>query len=76
MALKTMGCHHRELHHKLLDAERLQLYAKVTASEHHARKESLGKARSQSRHWVWKGKEGFEKTAGAEKEKDDAKEET
>ena len=37
--------------------------------------ESLSKAKSWSRHWERKAKEGIEKTTGAEKERDKAKEE-
>ena len=70
-----MGHQHRELCHRLEDAERLQLYAKVAASEHRALKQSLGKAQSWSRHWERKAKEGFEKTTTAEKYREEAKEE-
>ena len=44
-------------------------------SKHQALEESLSKAKSWSRHWEWKAKEGKEKIAGAEKERDEAKEE-
>ena len=59
----------------MVDAERLQLYAKAVAFEHRALKESLGKAQSWSQHWEWKVKKGSKKTTGAEKEIDEAKEE-
>ena len=42
---------------------------------HRALEESLGKAQSWSRHWERKAKESFETTAGAEKERDEAKKE-
>ena len=47
----------------------------MAASEHHVLEESLGKAQSQSRYWERKAKEGSEKTTGAEKKQDEAKEE-
>ena len=75
MTLRNMGRQNRELRCKMEDSERLWLYAKVTTSEHRALKESLGKAHSQSRYWERKAKEGFDETNGAEKERDEAKEE-
>ena len=57
-ALRNMGCQYKELCHWLEDAERLWLYAKAAASEHHALEESLGKAQSRSRYLERKAKEG------------------
>ena len=45
----------------------------MTASEHHALEESLGKGKSRSRYWERKVKEGSEKATGAEKNKEEAK---
>ena len=70
-----MGRQHRELRRRLEGAERLRLYAKVAAFEPRTLEESLGKAQSRSRHWERKAKEGSKKTMGAEKERDEAKEE-
>ena len=70
-----MGCQDKELRRRLEDAEKLWLYAKDVASERCALKDSPDKAKSQSRYWERKAKEALEKTAGAEKERDEAKEE-
>ena len=42
---------------------------------HRVLEESLGKAQSWSKHWEREAKESFEKTTGAEKERDEAKKE-
>ena len=47
----------------------------MVAFEHRALEESLGKAQSRSRYWEWKVEEGFKNVVGAEKERDEAKEE-
>ena len=57
------------------DTEKLRLYAGSATSKHRALEESLSKAKSLSKHWERKAKEGTEKTVGAEKERDKAKEE-
>ena len=75
MALRNMGHQDKELRRSLDDVEKLRLYAKATTFEHHALEESLGKASSRSRYCEWKAREGSEKTTGAEKERDEAKEE-
>ena len=64
-----------ELQVRLEDAEKLRLYAGSTTSKHWTLEESLSKAKSWSRHWERKTKEGIEKTVGAKKERDEAKEE-
>ena len=50
----------------------LRLYAQST-SKHRALKESLNKAKSRSKHWEWKVKEGIEKMTGTEEERDNTK---
>ena len=70
-----MARQHRELQVRLEDAEKLQLYAGSAASKHRDLEESLSKAKSWSRHWEQKAKEGTERTTGAEKEREEAKEE-
>ena len=66
---------HRELQVRLEDAEKLWLYAGFATSKHWALEESLSKAKSWSRHWERKAKESTERTAGVEKERDEANEE-
>ena len=75
MALRNMGCQNKELCRRLKDTEKLQLNAKAATFEHRALEESPGKGRSRSRYWELKAKDGFEKTKGAEKERDKDKEE-
>ena len=75
MALRNMGHQDKEVRRSLDDVEKLRLYAKATAFEHRALEESLGKASSRSRYCEWKARKGSEKTADAEKERDEAKEE-
>ena len=57
---------HRELQARLEDAEKLRLYVGSATSKHRALQESLSKAKSWSRSWEQKAKEGTEKIAGAE----------
>ena len=70
-----MAHQHRELHHRLEDSEKMRLYAQSATSKNRALEESLDKAKSQSKHWEWKAKEGTERIMGAEKERNKAKEE-
>ena len=55
------------------DAEKLRLYAQSVVSKHQALDASLAKAKSRSKHG--EAKTGVEKVVGAEKERDEAKEE-
>ena len=64
-----MAYQHRELQVRLEDVEKLRLYTGSATSKHHALEESLSKAKSWSRHWEREAKEGMEKTAGVEKER-------
>ena len=66
---------HKELLHRLDDAEKLQLYAKEAVSKHRALEESLDKAKSRSRYWKHKAKEGTNRTAGVENKGNEAMEE-
>ena len=70
-----MACQHRELYHRLKDAEKLRLYARSFASKHHALEDSLGKAKAKSKHWERKAKVVIERAIATEKERDEAKEE-
>ena len=73
-----MARQHRDLQVRLEDTEKLRLYAGSATSKHRALEETLSKVKSWSKHWEWKAKEGtegMEKTAGAKKERDEAKEE-
>ena len=74
-SLVTGHRQHRELQVTLEDSEKLWLYVGSASSKHRALEESLSKAKSWSRHWEGKSKEGTEKTVGAEKERDEAKKE-
>ena len=56
------------------DAEKIGLYAKAVASEHHALEESPGKAKSRSRYWERNTKEGTKRVAGTENEREKAEE--
>ena len=69
-----MTDHHRELHHRLEDTEKLRLYTQSTASKHQALEDSLGKARFKAKYWERKTKEGTKRATGVEKERDKAKE--
>ena len=66
---------HKELLHRLDDAEKLQLYAKEAVSKHRALEESLDKAKSRSRYWEHKAKEDTNRTAGVENKGNEAMEE-
>ena len=46
----------------------------MATSKHHAREESLDKAKSRSKHWERKAKEGIERIIGTENERDRVKE--
>ena len=70
-----MARQYGELQVRLEDAEKLRLYVGSTTSKHWAQEESLRKAKSWSRHWKQKTKEGTERTVGVEKERNEAKEE-
>ena len=69
-----MARQHRELQVRLEDVEKLRLYAGSATSKHRALRESLSKAKFWSKLWEWKAKEGMEKTASMNKERDEAKE--
>ena len=71
-----MAHHHRELHYRLYNVEKLRLYAQSATIEHRALQESLDKAKSLSKHWDQEAKEGKEKMKGAKEERDKAKEKT
>ena len=73
--VRNMARQHRELQVRLEEAEKLQLYAGSATSKHRALEESLSKVKSWSRHWGQKAKEGMMRTAGVEKERNEAKEE-
>ena len=70
-----MEWQHRELHYRLDDAEKLQLYAQSTTPKHHALKKSQDKAKSQFKHLERKAKKGTEKMKGAKEERNRAREE-
>ena len=53
----------------------MQLYAQLATSKHRALEEYLDKAKSRSKHWEQKAREGTEKIKGAKDERDKAKEE-
>ena len=53
----------------------MRLYAQLTVSKHHALDDALLKAKARSKHWEREAKVGAEKTASAERERDEAKEE-
>ena len=68
-----MTYHHQEFKSRLRDAERLRLYAKSVVSNYRALSASLAKAESSSWCWDKKAKEGVEKVAQAEAERDVAR---
>ena len=70
-----MARQHKELHHRLADAEKLRLYAQSAISKHQALDEALGKAKAWSKHWERKAKASIGKAVSVEKERDKAKEE-
>ena len=71
----NMAHQHSELYLRLDDVEKLRRYAQSTASKHHTLKDDLDKAKARSKHWEWKAKEGINRIMGAEKERDEDKEE-
>ena len=68
-----MARQHRDLYHRLDDADKLQRYAQFAASRHHALEDDLGKAKVRSKHWERKAKEGVERITREENERDEAK---
>ena len=65
-----MTYHHREFQSRLRDAERLWLYAQLVVSNHSALIAFLTEAESRSQCWEKEAKEGVEKVARAEVERD------
>ena len=61
---------HREFQSRLRDAERLRLYAQSAVSDNRALSASLAEEESRSRCWEKEVKEGIEKVARAEAERD------
>ena len=70
-----MTYQHQEFQAWLRDAERLRLYAQSTISDHRALSASLAEAESRSRRWEKEAKEGVEKVARAEADRDAARHE-
>ena len=70
-----MACQHRELHHRVGDVEKLQLYAQSAISKHQALDDAMVNAKVRSKHWEWEAKAGTGKTVSTERERDEAKEE-
>ena len=68
-----MACQHKELHHRLGDAEKLRLSAQSAISKHQALDNALVKAKARSKHWEREVKVGPRKTGSAER--DESKEE-
>ena len=68
-----MAHQHRELYLRLDYAEKLQRYAQFATYKHQALEDGLGKAKGRSKHWERKAKEGTERIASAEEERDEAK---
>ena len=66
---------HRELHHRLEDAEKLHLYAQMLVSKNQTIDNALVKAKARSKHWEWEAKAGAGNNASVDKERDEAKEE-
>ena len=71
-----MSRQHRELHYRMGDVEKLRLYAQSIVSKHQALDEAMVKAKSRSKHWDQEANSGMGKTAGVERERDEAKEES
>ena len=65
-----MTYQHQEFQSRLRDAKRLRLYAQSAVSDQRALSASLAEAKSRSRHWEKEAKEGVEKVARAEAERD------
>ena len=74
--IQNMAHQHRELHLRLDDTEQLRRYARSAVSKHNSLDDALGKARVMSRYWDRKAKEGTDRATGAEKKRDEAKEES
>ena len=70
-----MTYQHREFQSRLRNAERLQLYAQSAVSDHSALSASLAEVESRSQCWENEAKEGVEKVARAEAERDVARHE-
>ena len=64
-----------ELHLRLEDAKKLRLYTRSSVSKHHALDDALVKAKARSKHWEQEAKAREEKIVGAEKKRDETKEE-
>ena len=73
MVIRNMTYQHREFQSRLRDAERLRLYAQSVVSDHKVLRASLAEAGSRSRRWEKEAKEGVEKVARAEAERDVAR---
>ena len=67
-----MTCQHREFLSQLRDAERLRQYAQSAISDHRALSASLVEAEWRSRRWEEEAKEGVQKVARVEAERDAA----
>ena len=70
-----MTYQHREFKSQLRDAERLQLYAQSVVADHTVLSSSLAEVESRSQRREKEAKEGIEKVARAEVEKDAARHE-
>ena len=68
-----MNYQHREFRSRLRNAKRLRLYAQLVVSDHRAMSASLAEAESSSQRWEKEAKEGIEKVARAEVERDVAR---
>ena len=71
----NMAHQHREFQSRLDDAEKLQLYAHSTVSNHQALNASLTNVKSKSKHWEREAKASEERIAQMEKERGEAKHE-
>ena len=72
----NMARQHREPHLGPDNAEQLRRYAGSAVSKHNSLDDALEKAKAKSRYWERKAKEGTDRATGAEKERDEAKEES
>ena len=70
-----MARQHREFQSLLDNAEKLQLYAQLVASQHQASNASLAKVKSSLKNWERETKDGAERIMRAKKERDEAKQE-
>ena len=73
--IRNIAHQHKELHHRLGDAEKLRLYAQLVVSKHQALDDALVKAKARFKHWEHEAKAGAGKDVSVEKEKDEVKEE-